>query len=219
MSLLRRVIGAVLRRVRLRQRRTLREVAQEAGVSLAYLSEIERGRKEVSSEVLAAICAALGLRLMDLLDEAREELSRLERGPATVPSWRRGGRPLSPTRPAGPAGPPADPTNRYRPMAVFRHRPTALFRHRSTAVLRVARCHFASSGSALGRIGFALPGPAAGWVRRSPGEQLAPRHTGGGRDGRIGQRSEPERPDGIRPVGGVPAGWCAVDGRRGGVVR
>lgn len=79
MSLLRRVIGGVLRRVRLRQGRTLREVALAAGVSLPYLSEVERGRKEASSEVLAAICRALGIHLSDLLEEARDELRRAER--------------------------------------------------------------------------------------------------------------------------------------------
>lgn len=47
-------------------------------MSLAYLSEIERGRKEASSEVLAAICRALGLRLVDLLAQVYEELARLE---------------------------------------------------------------------------------------------------------------------------------------------
>ncbi|PWR16382.1 XRE family transcriptional regulator [Micromonospora sicca] len=84
MSLLRRVIGGVLRRVRLRQGRTLREVALAAGVSLPYLSEVERGRKEASSEVLAAICRALGINLSDLLEEARDELRRVERRvPAT----------------------------------------------------------------------------------------------------------------------------------------
>ncbi|WFF08369.1 helix-turn-helix transcriptional regulator [Micromonospora sp. WMMD1076] len=76
MSLLRRVIGGVLRRIRLRQGRTLREVALAAGVSLPYLSEVERGRKEASSEVLAAICRALGIHLADLLEEARDELRR-----------------------------------------------------------------------------------------------------------------------------------------------
>lgn len=76
MALLRRVIGAVLRRVRQAQNRTLREVAEAAGVSLPYLSEVERGTKEASSEVLAAICRALGLPLPDLLDEARKELLR-----------------------------------------------------------------------------------------------------------------------------------------------
>ncbi|WP_027660805.1 helix-turn-helix domain-containing protein [Salinispora fenicalii] len=79
MSLLRRVIGGVLRRLRVRQGRTLREVAAAAGVSMPYLSEVERGRKEASSEVLAAVCRALGIRLSDLLGEARDELRRLER--------------------------------------------------------------------------------------------------------------------------------------------
>ncbi|MEV0810734.1 helix-turn-helix transcriptional regulator [Micromonospora sp. NPDC050200] len=79
MSLLRRVIGGVLRRVRLQQGRTLREVAEAAGVSLPYLSEVERGRKEASSEVLAAICRALGIHLSDLLEEARDDLRRVER--------------------------------------------------------------------------------------------------------------------------------------------
>ncbi|WP_307804100.1 helix-turn-helix domain-containing protein [Micromonospora echinofusca] len=78
MSLLRRVIGGVLRRVRLRQGRTLRDVAEAAGVSVPYLSEIERGRKEASSEVLAAICRALGMYLSDLLEEARDDLRRME---------------------------------------------------------------------------------------------------------------------------------------------
>lgn len=78
MSLLRRVIGGVLRRHRQRQGRTLREVAQSAGVSVPYLSEVERGRKEASSEVLAAICRALGISLSDLLGEARDDMRRVE---------------------------------------------------------------------------------------------------------------------------------------------
>jgi transcriptional regulator with XRE-family HTH domain len=77
-SRLRAVIGATLRRRRQSQARTLREVADAAGVSLTYLSEVERGRKEASSEVLEAICAALGLVLSDLLFEVAEALVRLE---------------------------------------------------------------------------------------------------------------------------------------------
>ncbi|MGC5054511.1 helix-turn-helix domain-containing protein [Micromonospora sp. DT48] len=89
MSLLRRVIGAVLRRRRQLQGRTLREVALAAGVSVPYLSEVERGRKEASSEVLAAICRALGLHLSDLLEEVRDELRRVERRlPVTEPTGR-----------------------------------------------------------------------------------------------------------------------------------
>jgi len=77
---LRDCIGAALRRHRLAQRRTLREVAGAAGVSLTYLSEVERGRKEASSEGLAAVCAALNLVLSDLLFEVAEALVRLEAG-------------------------------------------------------------------------------------------------------------------------------------------
>ncbi|GAB7047523.1 hypothetical protein JCM9534A_26490 [Catenuloplanes indicus JCM 9534] len=78
MPLLRRIIGSVLRRLRLAQGRTLQDVARDADVSLPYLSEIERGRKEASSEILAAICRALGIGLGDLLDEARRELARTD---------------------------------------------------------------------------------------------------------------------------------------------
>ncbi|MGW3892658.1 helix-turn-helix domain-containing protein [Micromonospora chokoriensis] len=85
MSLLRRVIGGVLRRHRQRQGRTLREVAQSAGVSVPYLSEVERGRKEASSEVLAAICRALGISLADLLGEARDDMRRVEPRIPTAP--------------------------------------------------------------------------------------------------------------------------------------
>lgn len=76
MSLLRSAIGAVLRRLRHQQGRTLQDVAEAAGVSLPYLSEVERGRKEASSEILASICAALGLDLVDLLEQVRAELLR-----------------------------------------------------------------------------------------------------------------------------------------------
>jgi transcriptional regulator with XRE-family HTH domain len=72
--LLRHVIGAVLRRIRLGEGRTLREVSLAANISMPYLSEIERGRKEPSSEILAGICSALGMTLVDLLQEARAEM-------------------------------------------------------------------------------------------------------------------------------------------------
>jgi transcriptional regulator with XRE-family HTH domain len=71
--LLRHVIGAALRRIRLDDGRTLREVALAANISMPYLSEIERGRKEPSSEILAGIAAALGLTLVDLLQEVTAE--------------------------------------------------------------------------------------------------------------------------------------------------
>jgi len=76
MSLLRSAIGTVLRRIRHGQGRTLQDVARAAGVSMPYLSEVERGRKEVSSEILAGICRALGIALPDLLAEVQAELLR-----------------------------------------------------------------------------------------------------------------------------------------------
>src|SRR3954453_22045672 len=79
MVLLRRLIGDVLRRHRIRQGRTLRDVSAAAQVSLGYLSEVERGRKEASSELLAAICAALDVSLADVLREVSVDLSRLEK--------------------------------------------------------------------------------------------------------------------------------------------
>lgn len=83
--LLRHVIGAALRRIRLDDGLTLREVASSANISMPYLSEIERGRKEPSSEILAGICAALGLTLVDLLNEATGEAMVLDlTSPATV---------------------------------------------------------------------------------------------------------------------------------------
>lgn len=70
------IVGDVLRRRRLAQERTLKDVAEEARISMPYLSELERGRKEASSEVLAAAAQALGLGLADLLSLAQEELAR-----------------------------------------------------------------------------------------------------------------------------------------------
>ena len=72
--LLRTTLGDVLRRTRREQRRTLADVARAAKVSMPYLSEIERGRKEASSEVLGAICDALRIELADLLAQAGREL-------------------------------------------------------------------------------------------------------------------------------------------------
>ncbi|MFI9151711.1 helix-turn-helix domain-containing protein [Streptomyces sp. NPDC053367] len=71
------LVGDVLRRERLAQERTLKDVADAARISMPYLSEVERGRKEASSEVLAAAARALGLGLGDLLARAQGELVRL----------------------------------------------------------------------------------------------------------------------------------------------
>ncbi|MET9907628.1 helix-turn-helix transcriptional regulator [Streptomyces sp. NPDC006476] len=71
------LVGDVLRRERLAQERTLKDVADAARISMPYLSEVERGRKEASSEVLAAAAHALGLGLGDLLSLAQGELTRI----------------------------------------------------------------------------------------------------------------------------------------------
>lgn len=71
------LVGDVLRRERQAQERTLKDVADSARISMPYLSEVERGRKEASSEVLAAAAHALGLSLSDLLGRAQGELVRL----------------------------------------------------------------------------------------------------------------------------------------------
>ncbi len=79
MAVIRQVIGETIRATRLRQRRTLRQVSTAARVSLGYLSEIERGQKEPSSELLAAICAALDVRLSDLFAEVSDTMRREEK--------------------------------------------------------------------------------------------------------------------------------------------
>ena len=78
--LLREAIGERLRRTRTSQHRTLREVSREARVSLGYLSEVERGRKEASSELLASICGALELPLDELLLRVAGDV-----GPGSIP--------------------------------------------------------------------------------------------------------------------------------------
>src|SRR5215472_1387255 len=78
MILIRRLLGDVLRRKRQDEGRTLRQLAAEARISPGYLSEIERGQKEPSSELLAAICDALDIRLSDLLREVSIDLEAAE---------------------------------------------------------------------------------------------------------------------------------------------
>ena len=86
----RAAVGRELRSERLRQERTLADVGGTAGVSVQYLSEVERGRKEPSSEVLHAVSGALGLRLVDLTARVTRRLAGAAVG-RTVP-----------TRPSGP---------------------------------------------------------------------------------------------------------------------
>jgi len=78
MVLLRHLLGDVLRRLRLRQGRTLREVSASARVSLGYLSEVERGQKEASSELLAAICSALGTPISQVFREVADNFALAE---------------------------------------------------------------------------------------------------------------------------------------------
>lgn len=80
--LLREVVGDALRRVRTAQGRTLREVSDSARVSLGYLSEVERGRKEASSELLNAICTALDVPMSTVLIDAGRHMVHAERGAA-----------------------------------------------------------------------------------------------------------------------------------------
>src|SRR2546426_1088564 len=76
--LLREAIGDRLRHARTNQRRTLRDISRAAKVSLGYLSEVERGQKEASSELLASICEALELPMGELLHHVAADISALD---------------------------------------------------------------------------------------------------------------------------------------------
>ena len=84
MILLRTHIGSTLRAARIEQERTLRDVARAARVSLGYLSEVERGQKEASSELLNAICIALGLQLSAVFSDVAIGLASHESVTLTV---------------------------------------------------------------------------------------------------------------------------------------
>ena len=84
MTLLRTHLGGALRTARLAQSRSLREVAKSARVSLGYLSEVERGQKEPSSELLNSICEALEITLPSLLAEVTLSLRAAETPTLTV---------------------------------------------------------------------------------------------------------------------------------------
>jgi transcriptional regulator with XRE-family HTH domain len=104
MAVLRHVVGETLRAVRLRQRRTLREVSSSARVSLGYLSEVERGQKEPSSELLAAICRALDIELSELFQEVTDTLYRDEKLTARANLSSSGGHARISAAPVGDAG-------------------------------------------------------------------------------------------------------------------
>lgn len=109
MIVLRREIGDVLRDARQRQGRTLREVSSAARVSLGYLSEVERGQKEASSELLASICEALDVPLSLVLREVSDRIAVAEglQVPDTIPAdvlagmYARGGAPRGDLTPVG----------------------------------------------------------------------------------------------------------------------
>jgi len=103
--LLRTKLGERLRRTRRDQGRTLADVSRAARVSVPYLSEVERGRKEASSEVLAAICDALWIDLSDLLAGVAQDLvaDRAPRGTVIRLDSAGGRRPPSPLRAPGDA--------------------------------------------------------------------------------------------------------------------
>ena len=84
-ALLRNHLGEVIRESRKGQGRTLRDVSASARVSLGYLSEVERGEKEASSELLAAICEALDLPLSRLLHEVAGRFADAEVEAVAVP--------------------------------------------------------------------------------------------------------------------------------------
>ena len=83
-ALLREAVGRSLRAARTEQSRTLRDVAREARVSLGYLSEVERGQKEASSELLNSICEALGLQLSALMSDVTSQIASSEIAKLTV---------------------------------------------------------------------------------------------------------------------------------------
>jgi transcriptional regulator with XRE-family HTH domain len=113
MTLLRTQLGNTLRGHRQRQRRTLRDVSGRARVSLGYLSEVERGQKEASSELLASICDALDLELADLLAEVSLELRGVRVGMAAGEV-----RPLAPSTEAPAAeAPTAEQAGSDQPVA------------------------------------------------------------------------------------------------------
>jgi transcriptional regulator with XRE-family HTH domain len=96
MVLFRRLLGEVLRGARMQRGMTLRELSAEARVSLGYISEIERGQKEASSELLASLCQAMDLPLSDVLREVADAVALEEIAVGIV-----GTTPITVSRPTG----------------------------------------------------------------------------------------------------------------------
>lgn len=99
MVLFRQLLGDVLRSQRMQRGMTLREVSAEARVSLGYISEIERGQKEASSELLSSLCSALELPLSNVLREVSDAVALEEAALAleatALPVVSRAGRPAA----------------------------------------------------------------------------------------------------------------------------
>ena len=123
MVLLRRVIGDALRARRQGQHRTLREVSTAANVSLGYLSEIERGQKEASSELLASICDALGAQLSDVLRQVSDHLAMAEEMDGVLAPVQRTGGADQPAEPVH-----AEPAEELEPVGSAPAQPTASLR-------------------------------------------------------------------------------------------
>lgn len=85
MVLVRQEIGDVLRDFRLQKGRTLRQVASKASVALGYLSEVERGQKEASSEILASVADALDTPISVIMREVGDRLAVIEGLSPTIP--------------------------------------------------------------------------------------------------------------------------------------
>ena len=129
MVLLRRVLGDALRSRRLDQDRTLRDVSTAANVSLGYLSEIERGQKEASSELLFSICDALGAQLSEVLREVSDTLELAERMQGV----------LAPVRPAPGDGQVSVTVHRETPLkTTLRAKRTVRTGDRGRSVVRAA---------------------------------------------------------------------------------
>lgn len=86
MVALREVLGEVLRSHRMRRGLTLRQVSADARISLGYISEVERGQKEASSELIAALCTALDVPLSEVLGDASEQMLMVERSVDALPA-------------------------------------------------------------------------------------------------------------------------------------
>jgi transcriptional regulator with XRE-family HTH domain len=100
----RQVLGSRLRALRTDRDETLAQTAERAGISPQYLSEVERGRKEPSSEMIAALAGSLGLTVADLMAGAAEDLRRAVGALAAVTTISTGTAAVRPSgrRPSGP---------------------------------------------------------------------------------------------------------------------